>query len=109
MTQMTTTSAEAVLEKVIQCDILPRLIGRPADSAVAQALATQLIASGRDKNLTPLLRSLVFLPLLYSEQTIDRERAVALFAGLRRETQDPFFEQIYAYALHQRELIDGCC
>lgn len=99
---MTSDSAEAALAAIVRLDILPRLIGAAPDSA-AGALATELIASGRDKNLPPLLRSLVFMPLLHGDQTIDRERAIALFAGLRRETQDPVFEEIHAFALRRRD------
>lgn len=104
---MTTAPAEATLDTLLRHDILPRLIGAPADP-LARIAATELIASGKDKNLPPLLRSLLFIPLLDSDQPIDRERAVALFAGLRRETQEAVFEQVYAYALRQRDRIaDG--
>jgi uncharacterized protein (DUF924 family) len=99
---MTPDGAEAALAAIVRLDILPRLIGAEPDP-VAVALATELIASGRDKNLPPLLRSLVFVPLLHGDQPIDRERAAALFAGLRRETQDPVFELAYAHALRQRD------
>jgi uncharacterized protein (DUF924 family) len=99
---MTPDSAEAALAAIVRLDILPRLIGAAPDSA-AGALATELIASGRDKNLPPLLRSLVFMPLLHGDRMIDRERAIALFAGLRRETQDPVFEEIHAFALRRRD------
>jgi uncharacterized protein (DUF924 family) len=103
---MKSGSAEAVLEDIVRLDILPRLVGAVPDPA-AGALATELIASGRDKNLPAMLRSLVFIPLLNGDQPIDRERAVALFAGLRRETQDPIFEQAYAHAVRQRDLISA--
>jgi uncharacterized protein (DUF924 family) len=45
----------------------------------------------------------VFLPFLYSAHLIDRERAVALFAGLRRETQEPLFAQVHDHAVRQRD------
>lgn len=98
--------AEDALAEIVRIDILPRLIGAVPDAAVtatAVALASGLIASGGDKNLPPLLRSLAFIPLLHGDP-IDRERAIALFAGLRRETQDPVFEQAYDCALRQRDL-----
>jgi uncharacterized protein (DUF924 family) len=103
---MTPASAEAILAEILRLDIFPRQIGiEPprADRAAALGLATGLIASGGDKNLPPHQRGFIFLPLARSEQLIDRERAVALFAGLRRETQDPVFEQAYEYALRQRD------
>ncbi|MDD3677448.1 DUF924 family protein [Thauera propionica] len=102
---MTPDGAEAALAAIVRLDILPRLIGAAPDPA-AGALATELIASGKDKNLPPLLRSLVFIPLLHGDRPIDRERAVALFAGLRRETQDPVFEELHAFALQRRAALD---
>lgn len=103
---MTPGSAEAVLAEILRLEVLPRLIGREPsrfDRAEALELATALVAGGRDKNLPPPLRALVFLPFLHGEQPIDRERAAALFAGLRRETQDPLFEEFHAFALRRRD------
>lgn len=104
---MNAASAEDALAEIIRIDILPRLIGAAPDADAAVALASALIASGGDKNLPPLLRSLAFIPLLHGGRPIDRERAVALFAGLRRETQDPVFEQAYDCALRQRDLVSS--
>lgn len=100
--------ANTLLAAILRLDTLPRQLGRipPAsDQAEVLDLATRLIASGSDKNLSPWLRSLVFLPFMHSDQLLDRERAVALFAGLRRETQDPLFESAYEVALHQRDAL----
>ena len=102
---MNPVRAEDALAEIIRLDILPRLIGATPDPA-AVALATALIGSGRDKNLPPVLRSLVFIPLLYGDQLIDRERAIALFAGLRRETQDSVFEEIHAFAQRRRDALE---
>lgn len=77
-----------------------------AGVAPALALAGALVSSGRDKNLPPLRRWFVCQAFLHSEDRIDQERAVALGAGLRREAQAPFFDSAYAYALHQRALIE---
>lgn len=103
---MTPASAAAVLDEILRLDILPRHLGiepPQADRAEALALATELVASGRDKNLPPLLRACAFLPFLHSAAPLDRERTLALFAGLRRETQEPVFELIYEYAQRQRD------
>ncbi len=103
---MTPGSAEAVLAEILRLDVLPRQIGRapaPADRIEALELATALVASGRDKNLPPPLRALAFLPFLHGDRPIDHERAAALFAGLRRETQDPLFEELHAFAQRRRD------
>lgn len=105
---MTTDSAEAVLAEILRLDIFPRQVGAdpsPADRAEALALATGLVASGSDKNLPPALRAFVFLPFLHSDTPIDRERAVALFAGLRRETGEAMFERAYEAAVRRRDAL----
>lgn len=94
-------TVEAVLGEILRLDVLPRQIGLEpsrADRAEALALASALVASGRDKNLPPILRAFVFLPFLHSDELIDRERATALFAGLRRETGDEIFADAHAFA-----------
>lgn len=106
MTRMAPDSAEAVLVEILRLDVLPRQIGLAparADHVEALALATALVSSGRDKNLPPLLRALAFLPFSHSDQPIDRERAAALFAGLRRETGDDLFADAHAFALRRRD------
>lgn len=100
--------AGAVLAAILRLDSFPRQLGRepaPAARSAALALATRLVASGRDKNLPPLQRGFVFLPLMHSEALIDRERAVALFAGLRREGQDEIFEHAYDEAVQRRDAL----
>ena len=100
--------AEAIFAAILRLEAFPRQIGRepaPAERAEALELATALIASGRDKNLPPLRRGFVFLPFMHSDQLIDRERAVALFAGLRRETQEDVFERAYETAVAQRDAL----
>jgi uncharacterized protein (DUF924 family) len=77
-----------------------------AGDARALALATDLVASGRDKNLPPIRRWFAFMPFEHSETPIDQERSIALFAGLRREGQDPAFDAAYDYALRHRAAIE---
>jgi uncharacterized protein (DUF924 family) len=105
------TDAAATLATILLLDQFPRNLFRGkaeafAGDARALALATALVASGRDKNLPPIMRWFVFMPFMHSEQLIDQERAVALFAGLRREGQDPAYESAYDYALRHREIIE---
>ncbi len=77
-----------------------------AGDARALAIAHDMVASGRDKNLPPIRRWFVFMPFEHSESLIDQERSVALFAGLRREAQQPAFESAYDYAVRHREIIE---
>jgi uncharacterized protein (DUF924 family) len=101
---------ETVLARILLLDQFTRNIfrGTPrafAGDTQALALATMLVASGRDKNLTPWQRWFAYLPFEHAETLLDQERSVALFAGLRREMQDGAFDNAYDYALRHRDVI----
>jgi len=104
-------TAEGSLARILLLDQFTRNIFRGtarafAGDVQALALAERLVGSGRDKNLPPLQRWFVFLPFEHSETPIDQERSVALFAGLRREGQDPAYDAAYDYALRHRAAIE---
>jgi len=103
-------SDEAMLARILLLDQFTRNIFRDtprafAGDAQALALAATLVAAGRDKNLSPYQRWFAYLPFEHSESLLDQERAVALFAGLRREMQNETFDGAYDYALRHREVI----
>jgi uncharacterized protein (DUF924 family) len=105
------TDASAVLATILLLDPFPRTLFRGtarafAGDARALELATALVSSGRDKNLPPLQRWFVFVPFMHSEQLINQERAVALFAGLRREGQHPTYERAYDDAVRHRDIVE---
>jgi uncharacterized protein (DUF924 family) len=102
---------QALLARILLLDQFTRNIFRDtprAFSGDAQALkiAETLVAAGRDKNLSPFQRWFVYLPFEHSESLLDQERAVALFAGLRREMQNEAFDSAYDYALRHRAVIE---
>lgn len=104
-------TADGALARILLLDQFPRNLFRDtarafAGDTAALALAESLVASGRDKNLPPIRRWFVFLPFEHSESLLNQERAVALFAGLRREAQDPAFEAAYDYAVRHRDVIE---
>lgn len=104
-------TAEGGLALILLLDQFTRNLFRDtarafAGDARALALAHEMVASGRDKNLPPLRRWFVFMPFEHSEALIDQERSVALFAGLRREAQEPAFESAYDYAVRHREIVE---
>ena len=76
-----------------------------AGDAQALALATQLVSSGRDKNLDPWQRWFAYLPFEHAESLLEQERSVALFAALAREVQLPAFDSALDYAVRHREVI----
>jgi uncharacterized protein (DUF924 family) len=104
-------TAAGTLAHILLLDQFPRNIFRNtarafAGDAQALALATQLVAAGRDKNLPPIRRWFAFMPFTHSETLIDQERSVALFAGLRREAQHEVFDAAYDYAVSHRAIIE---
>ena len=76
-----------------------------AGDAQALKLATELVASGRDKNLDPWQRWFAYLPFEHSESLIEQERSVALYTALARETQAPAFDSALDYAGKHRVII----
>lgn len=101
---------EDVLARILLLDQFTRNIFRNtarafAGDALALRLAESLVGAGRDKNLAPWQRCFAYLPFEHGESLLDQERSVALFDGLRREMQDPAFDNVYDYALKHREVI----
>ena len=99
-----------LLARILLLDQFTRNIfrGTPrafAGDAQALALATQLVSSGRDKNLNPWQRWFAYLPFEHSESLIDQERSVALYAALAREMQAPAFDSALDYAEKHRVII----
>ncbi|MDI6749602.1 MAG: DUF924 family protein [Pseudomonadota bacterium] len=105
---MTSSHATALLLAILRLDVFPRLIGvepSRADRNEALALATDLVASGSDKNLPPILRACAFLPFLHGDTALDLERAAALYAGLRRESGDEIFAAAHDHARRRSEAL----
>lgn len=103
-------AADTALARVLLLDQFTRNIfrGTPrafAGDAQALALATQLVSSGRDKNLDPWQRWFAYLPFEHAESLLEQERSVALFAALAREAQLPAFDSALDYAVRHREVI----
>jgi uncharacterized protein (DUF924 family) len=102
---------QALLARILLLDQFTRNIFRDtprafAGDAQALRLAETLVAAGRDKNLSPFQRWFVYLPFEHSESLLDQERAVALFAGLRREMQHEAFDSACDYALRHRAVVE---
>ncbi len=99
-----------VLARILLLDQFTRNIfrGTPrafAGDAQALALASQLVSSGRDKNLDPWQRWFAYLPFEHAESTLEQERSVALFAALAREMQAAAFDSALDYAERHRAVI----
>ncbi len=68
----------------------------------ALGLARHIIASGWDRQFTPLERQFVYLPFEHSETLADQEDALRLFADLR---QFPETADLYAWAEKHHRVI----
>jgi uncharacterized protein (DUF924 family) len=71
----------------------------------ALKIAESLVASGRDKNLSPWQRWFAYLPFEHSESLLEQERSAALFTALAREMRHEAFDSACDYALRHREVI----
>jgi uncharacterized protein (DUF924 family) len=101
---------EAQLARILLLDQFTRNIHRNTPRAFAgdgQALqlAEELVAAGRDKNLSAFQRWFAYLPFEHSEAPLDQDRSVALFAALRREMRHEAFDSAYDYAVRHRDVI----
>ena len=103
-------SDAGTLARIVVLDQFTRNIfrGTPrafAGDAQALALATDLVTTGRDKNLDPWQRWFAYLPFEHSESLLEQERSVALYAALAREMQAPAFDSALEYAEKHRVII----
>ena len=77
-----------------------------AGDAQALQIAESLVATGRDKNLTPFQRWFAYLSFEHGESMLDQERSVALFSALAREMKHETFDNACNYALRHRQVIE---
>lgn len=97
------------LALILLLDQLPRNLFRNtprafATDAQALAAAKQAIAQGFDRQLVPMQRLFIYLPLEHSENATDQQQSVALFRALVAEV--PEFGDMLDYALRHQAVID---
>lgn len=101
-------SPASCLALIILLDQFPRNIFRSTPQAFATddralEIAKYAIDRGYDRQLLPVQRWFVYLPLEHSENLKDQNHCVLLFQQLKG---DPDSEIAIASALHHREIID---
>lgn len=74
-----------------------------AGDSLALAAARELVASGADRELTPLQRSFAYMPFEHAEDTAMQEKAVELFSELAQH--NPGFEVPLDFAHRHRGVI----
>ena len=73
-----------------------------AGDSLALAAALALVGAGSDRQLAPVERWFVYLPLEHAEDLAIQERSVALFNALAAE---PGMEGIVEYAVRHRDIV----
>ena len=96
------------LALVLLLDQFPRNMFRGtarafATDANARELTRHAIASGFDRNLSPVMRMFLYLPLEHSENSDDQLESVRLTSGLVAENPD--FTEVLGYAERHMEVI----
>lgn len=82
-----TTTPRGTLALVLLLDQMPRNIHRGsleafATDARALEVATQALRDGYDRALSPVEQMFLFMPFQHSEDLVDQERSLALYARL---------------------------
>ncbi len=101
---------EGLVALVVLLDQMSRNIHRGTPDAFAAdgaalALAQAAIDGGRDRQLPPIHRVFLYLPLEHCENLQVQERCVALFQALSSETGDEQIKDFCRYALAHRDVI----
>ncbi|MBN8727190.1 MAG: DUF924 domain-containing protein [Xanthomonadales bacterium] len=79
-----------------------------AHDALALGWCKEALASGEDRQLRPIERTFLYLPLEHSEDIADQEQAVALFTALTREVPAAArerFDGFLDYAIRHHDII----
>lgn len=79
-----------------------------ANDALALGWCKEALSSGADRELRPIERSFLYLPLEHSEDLADQDQAVALFTALRDEAPpetEARFEAFLDYAIRHQVII----
>lgn len=102
------TAVHQVLAWLIVADQFPRNLYRGqaqafATDAQARAMSHAALSAGLDRQLPPVARWFVYLPLEHSENLADQELAVRCFASLPADS--PGRDSVLDYARRHRDVI----
>ena len=103
------TSPEGCLALILVLDQFPRNMFRGQPKAFesdpqALKITQRAIARGFDRELLPVQRLFLYLPLEHSENRDHQQQAVTLFQALADEHQE--FNDTYVYALKHQSVIE---
>ena len=110
-------SARGSLAKVIVLDQLSRMLFRGASRAFrwdGKARTTMLHALERaqDRELRPIERAFLYMPLMHAEDRATHRRALALYSDLAEEAEETglaradYYRQVVGHEVRHKEVID---
>lgn len=113
--------ARGSLAKVIVLDQLSRRLFRSSARAfrwdvAARATTQRALARAQDRELRPIERVFLYLPLMHAEDRATHRRALALYSDLAEETEEAglvradYYRQVVGLEIRHKAVIDrfGC-
>ena len=110
-------TARGLLARVIVLDQLSRAVHRDSGRAFkhdaeARELTARALEQAWDRELRPIERSFLYLPLMHAEDRAAHRRALSLYTGLAEEVEEAgltradYYRQTVVQALRHKEIID---
>ena len=101
--------ADAALARIVLLDQFTRNVHRNsprafAGDALALAAAREMVASGQDRELSPVRRAFVYMPFEHAEDLSAQDEGVRLFAALEASMDKP--SDLLDYAQRHRAIIE---
>lgn len=110
-------TARGALAKVIVLDQLSRMLYRDSARAFrwdheARQVTQRALERAQDRELRPIERVFLYLPLMHAEDRATHRRALALYSDLAEEAEEAgllradIYRQFVAWEIHHKRVID---
>ncbi|HHO53428.1 MAG TPA: DUF924 domain-containing protein, partial [Deltaproteobacteria bacterium] len=110
-------SPRGLLARILVLDQLSRVLHRGSGRAFAhdpqaRQLTAQALEQAWDRELRPIERVFLYLPLMHAEDRVAHRRALGLFTGLAEEAEEmglaraDYYRRIVSYELKHKQIID---
>lgn len=110
-------SARGSLAKVIVLDQLSRMLFRGASRAFrwdgkARTTTLHALERAQDRELRPIERAFLYMPLMHAEDRATHRRALALYSDLAEEAEETglaradYYRQVVGHEVRHKEVID---
>lgn len=106
-----------LLARILVLDQLSRVLHRGSGRAFAQdpqarQLTARALERAWDRELRPIERVFLYLPLMHAEDRVAHRRALGLFTGLAEEVEElglaraDYYRRVVSYELRHKQIID---